>query len=88
MWTVTSVRVKLESKIRDATLRDKFVDVLKRSKKGCDINYMSDETDVSWPTARAILLELLLEGRVAGTKTTRGWLFFMPGTLREIAITH
>ena len=37
-----------------------------------------------WETAKAILLELVVEGRIAGMKTGKSWVFGRPETMRIV----
>lgn len=37
-----------------------------------------------WETAKAILLELVVEGKIAGMKTGKSWVFGRPETMRIV----
>lgn len=39
------------------------------------INDLAKKLEVSWPTARQILMELLLEGKIEADKTPKSWIF-------------
>lgn len=37
----------------------------------------------SWVTSKSILLELLVEGKIQGQKTTKSWIFWNPKKANE-----
>jgi hypothetical protein len=39
-----------------------------------------------WETAKALLLELVMEGKVVGLKTSKSWIFGMPEVMEPIMI--
>jgi hypothetical protein len=39
------------------------------------IDYVSKQLSLSWGTARALLFQLALEGKLQAIKTTTGWFF-------------
>ena len=47
------------------------------------IEYVASKIGITWPTARAVLFQLALEGRLEAVKTTGSWIFLTPeGELR------
>ena len=59
----------------DPTLRDQALEVLSTSDVPVSIDYVRHHLSVCWQTARAVLFNLVLEGKIRGTKTTAGWFF-------------
>lgn len=43
----------------------------------CGVGYIARTLSIGFATARAILQELLLEGKIQGQKTTFGWIFWL-----------
>lgn len=41
-----------------------------------------------WETAKAILLELLTEGKIAGMKTGKSWIFGRPETMVIVMVSR
>lgn len=77
----------MQTKVTDPNLRKKVLTIIKvESGSGHDIGQVANQLGVAWATARAILLEMVLAGQIAGAKTSRGWIFFPPGQLKEIGI--
>ena len=58
--------------------RNRVLDVLENSKIPMDIESIRKEAGIgNWQTAKAILLELLVEGIVKGQKSTKSWTFWI-----------
>jgi predicted ArsR family transcriptional regulator len=68
----------LSGKINDSKFREKTIQVLKQSELPDDVDHVAQKLGVGWATARAILLDLALEGRVQVVRTRRGTLFTVP----------
>ena len=47
------------------------------------IEYVARHLEVGWGTARAMLLELALEGKIACQKTTKSWIFWVKAPTNE-----
>ena len=59
--------------------KEEILKVLRDSSIPMDIENIRVKTGIkSWATAKATLLELVLERRVLGTKTTKSWIFWVP----------
>lgn len=56
-------------------LKKKVKEFIKRQKRPFSINDVAREFKISWTTARALLLELALEGEVEVMKTTKSYIF-------------
>ena len=41
------------------------------------IDYVAKKIGCNWGTARAILFNLMIDGRIRGQKTALGWVFFL-----------
>lgn len=52
---------------------------IKTLRKPFSVQDIAKEFDISWNTARAILLELALEGEVGVMKTTKSYVFIPKG---------
>ena len=59
-------------------LKQTTLGLLKAAKVPVSIGYVADELHIAWGTARALLLELTLEGKVEGLKTLKSWIFWAP----------
>jgi len=60
-------------------LREKVKEFVKQQKQPFSVNDVAKEFNISWTTARAILLELALEGEVEVMKTTKSYVFIPKG---------
>jgi hypothetical protein len=69
----------MESKVGNRHLQERVLAVLKEKPDLlCGVEHVRKEIGASWPTARAILMDLALEGRVQVVRTRRGTLFTVP----------
>jgi len=64
-------------------LRKKIRDFIKQQEQPFSVNDVAKEFEISWTTARAILLELALEGEVEVMKTTKSYVFIPKGGQRN-----
>ena len=60
-------------------LRKRIREFVRRQKQPFSVNDVAKEFNISWTTARAILLELALEGEVEVMKTTKSYVFIPKG---------
>jgi len=60
-------------------LREEIRRFVKQQKQPFSVNNVAKEFNISWTTARAILLELALEGEVEVMKTTKSYVFIPKG---------
>jgi len=59
--------------------KEKILEVVGNSPIPMDIENIRVKAGIkSWSTAKATLLELVLERRILGTKTTKSWIFWIP----------
>ena len=57
--------------------------LLEKTSMPFSIKYVARHLNVGWGTARAMLLELVVDGKVAGQKTTKSWIFWLPRSESE-----
>ncbi|MGD0175550.1 MAG: hypothetical protein ABSC50_01850 [Candidatus Bathyarchaeia archaeon] len=56
----------------------KIVEVLADAKMPMDVENVRLQTGLkNWESTKSILLELVLQGSIAGEKTTKGWIFWL-----------
>jgi len=67
----------------NSELQTQLLKLLKKTRIPVSIEYVARHLNVGWGTARAMLLELVVSGKVAGQKTTKSWIFWMPGSEDE-----
>jgi len=65
----------LRDKVGSEKLRRKALRAIGEAKVPVTIDYVADRLSISWSTARAILLELALSGRIVAEKTLKSWIF-------------
>jgi hypothetical protein len=63
----------------------KTLELLKTSEMACSINFIAKQLNVAWVTARALLLTLVIEGKVHLQKTTHGPIFWIGDAQRSPA---
>jgi len=44
-------------------------------------------TDLHWLTAKALLLELMAEGKIVGMKTSKAWVFGLPQAMKVVKLS-
>jgi hypothetical protein len=55
----------------------KIVNVLSEAKMPMDVENVRLKTGLkNWESTKSILLELVIQGRILGQKTTKGWIFW------------
>jgi len=58
--------------------QQKIVEVLADAKMPMDVENVRLQTGLkNWESTKSILLEMVLQGRIAGEKTTKGWIFWL-----------
>jgi len=68
----------LSKELCDSGLQVQLLKLLERTPVPVSVEYVAHHLKVGWGTARAMLLELVVNGKVAGQKTTKSWIFWMP----------
>jgi hypothetical protein len=62
------------------THHQKIVNILSESKIPMDVENIRLKTGLkNWESTKSILLELVIQGRILGQKTTKGWIFWLNG---------
>jgi len=56
-------------------LRANAIKIVAESELPCSIDFVRHNLGTTWPTARAILFALSLEGKLSALRTTGGWVF-------------
>jgi hypothetical protein len=60
------------------TNHQKIVNVLSEAKMPMDVENVRQKTGLkNWESTKSILLELVIQGKILGQKTTRGWIFWL-----------
>lgn len=68
------------SKFDDPALRQKAVDTIVGAGKPVSVRVIADALDISWVTAKVLLLSLSLAGEIVAVESTSGFLFLPPRT--------
>jgi len=58
-------------KLSESPIESQTIELLKMSKTSCSINYVASRLNIAWVTARALLLTLVIDGKVQFQKTMR-----------------
>lgn len=61
----------------DPSVQKKALDIIQETKMPVSIDFVAFQCHISWVTARALLSQLVAEGRLRMAKTTKGWIFFI-----------
>jgi len=57
---------------------EEIVEVLAGSNMPMDVENVRLQTGLkNWESTKSILLEMVIQGRIAGQKTTKGWIFWL-----------
>ena len=56
-------------------LKRKALEIVSRSRIPIDPEFVSKRVGIAWGTARFMLLELALDGKIQATKTSKSWVF-------------
>jgi hypothetical protein len=58
--------------------QEKIVEVLADAKMPMDVENVRLQSGLkNWESTKSILLEMVLQGSIAGEKTTKGWIFWL-----------
>ena len=58
--------------------QQRIVEVLADAKMPMDVENVRMQTGLkNWESTKSILLEMVLQGSIAGEKTTKGWIFWL-----------
>jgi len=59
----------------------------KNSTQPLSVDAIAHITGLHWLTAKALLLELMAEGKIAGMKTSKAWVFGLPQTMKVVKLS-
>lgn len=62
----------------------RLLKLLEEAQRPVSVDYVAYNLGISWVTAKALLLELVLEGKIEGIKTTKSWIFSKKNETSEI----
>ena len=75
--------VMAEKMVARNSYKDKIRDVLAESTMPMDVENVRQRTGLkNWESTKAILLEMVLLGAIAGQQTTKGWIFWVKPKLK------
>jgi hypothetical protein len=67
-------------RLKDNDYKSNILEVLSQAEKPMDIYNIKVKAGIkNWETCKAILLELLIEGKIKGQRSTKGWTFWIGG---------
>ena len=69
----------MESKFNNPEVESQILDLLYEAKIPVSIDYVANHLEIAWGTARAILLDMALEGKIKAEKTTKSLIFSLSG---------
>lgn len=61
----------------DKKLENKIIVFLENTPIPASIDYVAQHFNLAWGTARAILLNLVIEGKIQSQKTTKSFIFWV-----------
>ncbi len=56
---------------------DRVMVVVREAGKPVSIEYVAYNTNISWPTIKAILFRLVADGKLTALDTTKSWVFML-----------
>jgi len=63
------------AKLGNSSFEEKVVDLIEKINMPVSIKFVATKLEISWTTARALLLALTAEGKINGQRTTTSWMF-------------
>lgn len=73
----------MESLLDNKNIVSNVIEVVKDAHMPVSIDYVARNVNLTWASARAILFQLALGGRLSAQNTTKSWIF----TIKEVAET-
>jgi len=64
-----------KGKVADPSNQDKTLAIVQKAEGPVDVKFVAQKLDVAWATARALLMNLLVERKIQAIQTRNGWLF-------------
>lgn len=74
-------------KIDKMSNQEKTLEIVEKAEGPVDVKFVAKQLGVAWATARALLMNLLVERKVQGMKTRNGWIYATGDKLQK-AITR
>ena len=65
----------METKFGNADVQKRVIKLLRETGMPVDVEFVAQKLAIGWGTARAILLNLVVEGKVCMEKTTKSFIF-------------
>jgi DNA-binding IclR family transcriptional regulator len=65
----------METKFGNADVQNSVLNLLRKTNMPVDVEFVAQKLGIGWGTARAILLNLVVEGKVCMEKTTKSFIF-------------
>jgi DNA-binding IclR family transcriptional regulator len=73
----------METKFGNTEVQNTILRLLRETKMPVDVEFVAQKLGIGWGTARAILLNLVVEGKVRMEKTTKSFIFSLNEGERE-----
>jgi hypothetical protein len=70
-------RGKVEPKFGNADIQNSIINLMRETGIPVDVEFVAQKLAIGWGTARAILLNLVVEGKVHMEKTTKSFIFLL-----------
>lgn len=64
-------------KFNNPKVEQQIIELLKETPMPCSVDYVAQRFDLAWGTARAILLDLAVRGKIRTQKTTKSLIFWV-----------
>jgi len=61
----------------DKDLEKQIIELIKKTEIPCSIDFVAQHFNLAWGTARAILLNLVINGKIQTQKTTKSLIFWI-----------
>jgi len=72
-----SLKVSKVQKIDDPKTEERILQVMKEANQPVSCDYIAFNLQIGWGTARGILLNMALKGRITALKTTKSFIFLL-----------
>jgi len=73
-------------KFGNEQVEKQVVELLKRTPTAVSIDYVAYHLNIAWATARGLLLNMVINGKVQSEKTTKSLIFRLPLDKKEASI--
>ena len=74
---------KATSLFDDSGTVERILSAVREAGMPVSIDYVATNVGLNWPSTRAVLMQLSLEGRLNAVKTTKSWVFFVKSRDRK-----